>query len=259
MEVVGAEVQLELRRLGGIEVNLCRSLVLLEPALIVVAGLCCGERGLRHGLFGDEDGAEELVLEGNPLKRFLDVLGFVARLAEVLHTLFLTLVGEGAVAVLEVGALLLLQDGGLPVEEQGGLSGHRHAFQALRRDVHVEHVGIGTKRVAHLQLLSLLVDGEGDAVVCLLGDVEREVSEAEILLLEGQGQLHRSFFFAENHDVALSAAALVADDFSVFHDGTLAVEGHFDLSVLEDDALPFAIRFAITFGKEEGGAVGSPL
>ena len=77
-----------------------------------------------------------------------------------------------------------MQQAFFEIEEQSRLARHSHSLQPLRRDVHVEHIGIGTKRIAYLQLLSFLLSDEDNTRVGLFRYIEDEVCQAKVLLLE---------------------------------------------------------------------------
>ena len=185
VEVIGTEIHLQMRSVlaCSIERHLQRSLVMLQVTFLVL-NLLSRKRSLCHRLTSDKNGAEELILEGNPLESFFGLLAIVLHFTKLLYAFSLSLVGERTVTILEVSAFFLLRNTRFPFDEQVTCARHRQTFHAFASNVHVEHVRFRTKFIADLQLLSFLLSNKDDARVGLLCNVEAKVGKADVLLLE---------------------------------------------------------------------------
>ena len=126
VEVVGTHVHLHQCGLGTVDVEcgLHGSLKVLQHAFIAHRsfGLLVSDAlqgGVSEVLMADEDAAEELVLESHPVQGRFHLLALVSGFAQVVHAFALFLIGEAAVVVLKVEALLQHLGVLLPLQVDG--------------------------------------------------------------------------------------------------------------------------------------------
>ena len=262
MEVVGADVQLQQRGLAAVAVKggLHGGAVFLQGAFVANGHVGCGcrlaaERSLGEVLVADEHAAEELVLEGHPVEGLLALEQLFRRLAQVVHTAFLLLVGEAAEAVLEVEALLQHLGRFLPFDEHGLGAGLQVACHAVGADGDVEQVGAGVQGVLDVQGAAVgclqahdhtgVRAGHGGEVVVVRVDVVTLAAEGEMEVVVG----------VHDADGTAGLDARAACDDGLLYLSALGGEGHFEVLVAEHHVLLLARELAV----EEGRGVGHEL
>ena len=204
MVVVGREEHLHLGWLfaAGVEERLhVGGIVFQVAALLLQRG--AGQVGVREILVCDEDAAEELVFESDPIQRFGDFFRFRARLAQVVRAFPFDFIGEGGVAALEVEAFFLLAGHFVPFNVHRLYRGQEEPFQSLGLDFEVHHVGVGQEPVVEIHRAA--VGGQkphGERGVGGIHGSEEEVARLDVFHLSGQHELQARVFFVEQRDHA---------------------------------------------------------
>ena len=209
-------------------------------------------------LLADEHSAEELVLEGYPVKRLFDILFLISGLGEVVRVAIGFVVADTGIALFEVETFLQLAGAVCPSDIERLHGGSKEIADAVCANDHIHHVSVRTEGVFDVEGAG----GEGEAECEGLGArgrtlgngnrafgnrdrFEIKVGGDDVLILASEGKDHLGILLGEEADGFLLLVVIVLEH-RFLDDTTVGVDGNFDEFVLKGDELLGALR-----GREE--------